>query len=262
MKHLILSLLVVGLSAAVASAGYINPPGWDTNPWFTHQSWSFDNDPGPVPNDQLPDDGGAGNPYTATGTPVGDLPEPLLQHTYGVWQDVLMQGLEDPLFQGGLVFPGTGEENHVMDVWIPNEAQPRPMFKQLWLQGIFITPNPQDPELDITVVTSDDVGREYETIWEEQTVIATGPIPGVGVGYAILYSGIMSGRWDDPYPWEGWHPQPPWEHIAFDFTCSAGNIIILDEFDCDTRCIPEPSTIAMLLGLTAMGLVAFMRRRK
>ena len=49
---------------------------------------------------------------------------------------------------------------------------------------------------------------------------------------------------------------------AFEFTSSEGNMLILEQYDVDTRCIPEPSTIAMLLGLATMGLVALMRRRK
>ena len=40
-----LSLCLV--SMGVAQADYYNPPGWDNNPYFTHQSWQFDTNANP-----------------------------------------------------------------------------------------------------------------------------------------------------------------------------------------------------------------------
>jgi len=258
MKHLILSLLVVGMLAAVASADYVNPPGWDGEQYFTHQSWTFDQPPGD-PLSQPPEVDN--NPYGY----------PIVTQYAGGWMDwILDRDYTEPSGDrtGGMYFEGQFDPQPAFDVWIPNIPDPT-LHKEVWLQFVLVVgfdpykwPNPADAfdAIDIDAGIFDPDGRELETVEEEtllyydQGVLWKPDQTGYyGPAMGILYTAKVT-----TFPYH----QPPYVVGSVLMGMPDGVILVIDEFDVDTRCIPEPSTIAMLLGLATMGLVAFIRRRK
>ncbi|MCD6394024.1 MAG: hypothetical protein J7M40_11015, partial [Planctomycetes bacterium] len=109
-------LLVIGLCvfAGSVSADYANPPGWENDPYFTHQSWSF----GTPTNPSASDDGGAGNPF-------GD--DATVTFSNATWEDDLGMMYDPSTFQelglrqGGWAINGPQDGTEWFRVHIPNQ---------------------------------------------------------------------------------------------------------------------------------------------
>jgi len=125
----------------------------------------------------------------------------------------------------GGVWPLSG----IIDVEIWNHPLPNP-FKEIWIQ---ITWMPQDPgEFPIIDLIDPVVAGPYVNPIHE---IPLGD-PWIHSTYSIVIA-----------------PNPEWEHLVI------GGTIDVDELIIDTRCFPEPASLA-LLGLG--GLAAVLRRRR
>ncbi len=126
--------------------------------------------------------------------------------------------------------PGAWPLSGQIDVYIPNNPQPNEK-KEIWLQVIWKTENlypfptmPDEPWVAVLPFTSMDMSRTDTT----------------ESGWTLSLFQINL------------YPNPPQEWITV-----KGDIIV-DHLAIDTRCIPEPATVA-LLGLGA--LVVFRRKR-
>lgn len=256
MRKVFISVIVVFLCAQLASADYANPPGWDTNPYFTHQSWSFTGpDPGnnvPPPNPSAPDDGGAGNP---NGPASFNLTAPGAE-----WVDDLgMVYAPDftPLGQrqGGWRIDGpSGIRDVQREEWfaidIPNVKNPN-LTKEVWIELTFMVTN-----LGHAGTISDDVDLQIyaDGIIDDDYKFDAHPTPDPEpIGGSLL--GEIWGRAVATF---SYFPQPGDETIILSGWLDDDKYVILDQIDVDTRCIPEPAT----LGLLGIGALALIRRRK
>ena len=57
-------------------------------------------------------------------------------------------------------------------------------------------------------------------------------------------------------------PQPEYELIYISLGIPCDGYIFIDEVDVDTRCVPEPSTLPMLLAAGLLGFVVYRRRKQ
>jgi len=247
MRKVFFSVLVVFLCAQLASADYAHPPGWDTNPYFTHQSWSF----GDATNPSAPDPGAV-----SPGSPSFNMTAP-----GATWVDDLgMVYAPDytPLGQrqGGWRIDGpSGIRDVQREEWftvdIPNTQNPN-LTKEVWIELTFMVTN-----LGHAGTISDDVDLQ---IWADGNVGNDdykfdyhGSTPPEPIGGSLL--GEVWGRTSAMF---SFFPQPGDETIVLSGWLDDGKYVILDQIDVDTRCIPEPTT----MGLLGMGVLALIRRRK
>ena len=220
-----LSLSLV--SMGVAQADYYDPPGWEINSYFTHQSWEFEtsaNPSGPTVDD---------NPFgVAEYEAFGTDENPIIWHsTYagrtGVWEF---------------------DENSIIDFIVPNSANPD-LVKEVWFQATYYTVDsgrisedswiyPDDPfDAEVTFGQVSREAIEGEAGWYRETWMGTIiPQPGIE-DFAILFDG------------------------GFD---ADGNpiaaTVFVTEIDIDTRCVPIPGAV-WLLGSGLIGLVGIRRRK-
>jgi hypothetical protein len=241
-------LLVVGLCfcAGSVSADYANPPGWDDNPYFTHQSWSF----GDNTNPSNPDDGGAGNPYGTASFNLG---------ASGTWVDDLGM-VYDPSFnplgqrQGGWRVDGpSGIRDEVREDWftidIPNIENPN-LTKEVWIELTFMVTN-----MGHAGTISDDVDLQ---VWADGIIDDDYKFDYHGADEAGIGGSAMGEIWVRSASTFSFFPQPGDELITLSGWLDDGFYVVLDQIDVDTRCTPEPATLSLL----GVGVLALVRRRK
>jgi PEP-CTERM motif-containing protein len=252
MRKVFFSVMVVFLCVQLASADYENPPGWENNPYFTHQSWSFigDGTGNPPPNPSAPDDGGVGNPY-------GDPSFNMSAGTW-VWELGEVYGATGPLgerFGGWRIDAPSGtpdvEREEWFTVYIPNEPNPN-LTKEIWIEMTFLVSSVGHAgsiaeDIDLQVWAN---GNVYNDDYKFDDIGSTDP---VGFGQSLL--GEVWGRASATF---SYFPQPRDETITLTGWLDPGQYVILDQIDVDTRCIPEPTT----MGLLGIGTLALIRRRK
>jgi hypothetical protein len=225
MKCVFSLLVVLCLSAGMASADYFGPPGWDDDPYFTHQSWSLTS--GSRNGAFKPADPGYVNPG-----------EPVATRLVGSWLDDLGMGR-----QGGWSF-GAGTSGLLATLYVPNIPNPD-LRKELWFQATIKTNDIDDVGLGIDVY--DDEDDLFSLISLDITVIPGDPGDG---GTWARVTGLYSIA-----------PQPIWESVVLTGTLGPNEYLIIDQIDVDTRCVPEPSTVAMLLGGGLLAVLCWRRRR-
>ena len=220
-----LSLSLV--SMGVAQADYNDPPGWDDNLYFTHQTWDFltdDNPSGPTVDDNR---FGIAE-YEAFGTDEN----PITWHsTYegrtGVWEF---------------------DEESIIDFIVPNSANPS-LIKEVWFQATYYTVEgghisedswiyPDDPfDAEVTFGQVSREAIEGEAGWYRETWMGTiTPQPGIE-DFAILFDGGFD-EFGDP--------------IAA--------TVFLTEVDIDTQCVPIPGA-AWLLFSAFLGILGVRRKK-
>ena len=236
-KHFVaavLTLALLCLFVGPAWADHYNAPDWESNPYYTRQSWEFPDgvSPAPAELDQ--------NPF---GTAIAyEL------NNHGVWQQDLGQEYtlsNPPVYvqdrTGGWMFEGL-VDGVFASIDVPNDAN-QGLIKEIWFEATFKT-NSQDP--DVSFAVNDNLGNPFDV----------GPWNFEPFGVDINDGGIWARSWI----YGSIDPQPLSETIIFSANLGAGEYILVDEIDVDTRCVPEPSTVMMLLGTVAIGLVGCSRR--
>ena len=148
-----LSLVSIG----VAQADYNDPPGWDSNPYFTHQSWQFDTNANP--SAPTTDD----NPF---GVAAYEALDPVMWHATvgarsGVWEY---------------------NYDSLVSFEVPNELHPE-LTKEVWFQATYFTKDGgqisedswvfADPAGDVTFARVSRVAVEGEAGWYHDTWMGT-----------------------------------------------------------------------------------------
>ena len=234
-KFLTAAAFVLGLtlfSIGAAHADYKNPPGWDGNPYFTHQTWNFHETPDAYDEFDNPvfypeyDD----NPY--------GIPEMIHDDflSTAVWHDT-WEGRSN-VWQY--------DDTSIVDFFVPNSPNPD-LTKEVWFQATYYTT---------------DGGQISEDSWIYPEPAELFP-DGVGVSFAQVSREAVDGE-------AGWYhetwmgtifPQPELEDFCIFFDDGAGNpaTVYLDQVDIDTRCVPIPGAV-WLLGSGLIGFAGIRRR--
>lgn len=227
MKRAALVLLVLGFLVSVAGADYVDPPGWENDPYFTHQSWDFLSDAHIAPPDGQP----------AAVTP--DYPSAKV-NSNATWTTAYGSG------DGGWLFDYPVELTPIgplVSLYIPNVADPN-RTKEIWVQvsleGSF--------ELDSSANVAFLGVVPNESTWENWTYITPHEVS--SDYFDVEHNRLrVTARIDI-------RPQPQYELIYISLGVPYGEHIFIDEIDVDTRCVPEPSALAAILagGLLALCL--------
>lgn len=246
MRKVFISVIVVFLCAQLASADYADPPGWDTNPYFTHQSWSFDTQQA---NPMAPDDG-----VISPGSPKFNIaPGATWVDDLGMVFDPYTQQYLGTRQGGWRVDGPSGTPDVEMEEWftidIPNIK--RDLIKEVWIELTFMCANQTHAagivnDVDLQIYADGNVGDDnFKFAYHGSTELPVGA--------------SMSGEiWVRSASTFSFFPQPGDETIVLRGWMEDGQYVILDQIDVDTRCIPEPAT----LGLLGIGSLALIRRRK
>lgn len=218
--------VVVLVLAGSAAGDYVNPPGWDNDAYFTHQSWDFTGCISP-----LAPDGDLSNPY-GSGPPTATI-------LNGVW----VPGLDDGSGRQGMwefAYPLAAEDGAVFE--IPNQANPN-MTKEIWFQLTFkaLTADPYDLLARTVQDVRDNNGKAGTLVWDDAAMLSAG-VDGVWVRYTAV--------------WE-LAPQPASETIHIGATLMPGETVWLDQVAIDTHCVPEPGMLTML----ALGGAMLLKKR-
>jgi hypothetical protein len=223
-KRIFFLLLLTGLLmvTSVALADYINPPDWSNNPYFTHQSWDFneigkDEKGKPIPPKEpfLPDGKPPmTNPYGTTSFTFYAANKKYFDWTYipmrmKCWTRHGMWAAMPPGVPAGLIFD------------IPNHKSPK-LKTELWLQ--YVISEYRGTEFTTTVYA--DKENQFTMISRDKKEIKSGG--GSGRWYRV------TGIWEIS-------PAPPIVHVKIEFSKNMG---LIEQISIDTRCIPIPGDAA------------------
>lgn len=232
-------LLVIGfcVCAGSVSADYNNPPGWENDAYFTHQSWSFST------GDQVaPDDGGAGNPYGTAS----------LTFSNATWVDDLGPVLDlNPPYsllgmrQGGWAINGPQDGTEWFRIDIPSFADST-MYNELWFELTFRVSSMQ---LAGEIVGRVDLSTYADGIVDEAHKFTS--LGETGGAFGMDASQQIWLRFEGMFSFD---PQPGSELVILMGSLNAGESVLLDQIDIDTRGVPEPISIC-LLGVGALGVI-------
>jgi len=229
------------ICAGLVSADYLNPPGWDNDPYFTHQSWNF-TDSG---NPSVPDDGGAGNLYGTASLTLSNAD----------WVDELGMVFDPVTFaplgerRGGWAINGPQDGTEWFRIEIPNRPD-QTMHKELWFELTFRV---SDQILAGEIVNRVDMQTYADGIIDDAHKFHY--YDQVGGVFGVDALGQIWLRFEGKFSFD---PQPGSELVILTGTLDAGQGVLLDQIDIDTRCIPEPMSIWLL----AAGVLGVIRRKR
>lgn len=249
MKRLQMLILVfgfIGLSGLTALADYNNPPGWENDTDFTHQSWEFNpsgwdgDDPIP-PEVPLIADGDYSNPF---GDPTM-LNIEFTQTEPGMagwtWEPMAIVTERKGMY-GGM------QTDVAMTFEIPNFERPKPWKKQIWLQTAYFGCTASAGNVVSVEIAADaDFTNPFSVATLSENIEVLVEQPGSASRW-YRYTGLF--ELDE---------QPGMEYIRLTVANDTAVATMVDQVDIDTRCIPEPATLA-LLGLGSLFTLARRRR--
>jgi hypothetical protein len=225
---LLVSLFLMGLGQARA---YTPQPGWESDPYFTHQTWSFGSNATTVNAD-------AGFINT-TGTPSLTI-----DNTVASWIDnggpyYFLNGSNVP-YSG--IWNMTGPQDHQLIATFTIPVETQPYSSKVMLNTTMQT---NDPDFAMHVETNVlvDGVKHWNTNWSYAPVNAA-----VGVYDVTLLFEDIAGMGTSPAT------------ITITSNLPSGAFVSFDHVTIDT--IPEPGTIAMVLagGLALLGWAGLRRR--
>ena len=229
MRQWLAVMAVLALSASVATADYIDPPGWENDPYFTHQSWDFNTADNPIAPDGSP-------AVVSPGQPTGEF----FAGTWLATDPATASGREGIWEIAGPLTADPITRTPSISLFIPNTPDPN-RVKQIWFQATIWESTEDIDVLSYVISDDDDV---YLPVFDDFTVLDES----TGWGCVTLMFEI--------------DPQPGHEWLHFMMDMAEGESLLIDQVDVDTRCIvPEPSTMAMLLGAALLGIIGLHRRR-
>ena len=223
---IIFALSLSLVSMGVAQADYDDPPGWDDNLYFTHQTWDFLTDANP------------------SGPTVDDNPFGVAQYdSYGLNTDPIWHAT-----YGGRTGVWEFDEESIIDFDVPNLANPY-LIKEVWFQATYYTT---------------DGGRISEDSWifpdgPSDAEVTFGQLSREEiVGEAGWYRETWMGTITPQPEWEDFA-------ISFDggfdeFGDPIAATVFLTEVDIDTRCVPIPGA-AWLLFSAFLGFLGIRRKK-
>ncbi|MBN1126242.1 MAG: PEP-CTERM sorting domain-containing protein [Sedimentisphaerales bacterium] len=242
MKRAFLFLLLLNLVGGYVLGDYSNPPGWENDPYFTHQSWSF----GTITTSGepiAPDDG-----YINPGTPT-------LTFGQANWVDDMgTVFLPEPPYtvlgtrQGGWEISGPQENTTWLTIEIPNIANSN-MQKEVWFELTFRV---SDFELANAITSMVSFNCYADGIIDNEHKFSYFDENGYPIGIDAQQQVWL--RYEGKFSFD---TQPGSETLILTGSLGEGQSVVLDQIDVDTHCIPEPTTLG-LLGIGALGLL---RRR-
>ncbi|HLA83353.1 MAG TPA: PEP-CTERM sorting domain-containing protein [Thermoguttaceae bacterium] len=219
---ILIVVVVVAWLGMPAAADDIRPPVWRGEWSTTYQYWNF----GTPVTGQLPDEG---LKPTGPGPLVeGNFGEPYVQPGYlpstRLWVYPFGDWIDvDPVSGRQGIWPLSGSIEAVVD-----NHNPPNEYKWVWLQ---LTWRPQDPFTGFSIGSFDPAASDFRLV--EDVSQANGWTTSV-------------------YEWFI-RPNPPDEWFTINGTIDVDQLVI------DTWCVPEPSALVMLLG---MSLIAVWRRKR
>ncbi len=232
MKRSVWTLTLVGALCVgrASQADYVNPPGWDNDMDFTHQTWEFNTSDVPLVADGA--QGAAANPF---GDPT--LTDVYLANpAFMLWvQDMMFGGTRHGLW-GGMT-QGLGPDDTAVAVTfeLPNNARSAPYYKEVWIQaaywgsitagGAVVTVEiASDPAFDDVYLSYDAVAADIE----DQS--ATGA--------------ASSGQyWRFTKTFE-LPEQPGTEYVRVSLVPAGSMAVFIDQVSIDTRCVAPPTGCA------------------
>jgi hypothetical protein len=242
MKARVMVSLCLCLCAGSVWADYVNAPGWDKDPYFTHQSWSFSN--ATTPGQPIAADPGYTN---ASGSPtltfqgaqwVGDMG---MVYDPGTFEELGNRS-------GGWQISGPVTDSSLFFIEVPNVAN-RAMQKEVWFELTFRV---SDMQLAGSIIDRVSFDCYADGIQDSAHKFSysnqTGGVIGVD-----MFSQIWL-RFEGKF---SFFPQPGSELLVLKGSLDAGQNVVLDQVDVDTHCIPEPTTMSLLL----VGAFGLLRRR-
>lgn len=242
MKRIMVIPLCLCVFVGSVWADYNNPPGWENDPYFTHQSWSFSN--ATVPGEPMGADAGFVNP---SGTPT-----------------LTFQGAQWVGNMGMIFDPGTfeflgersggwqisGPQDHVpwISIQVPNIADPG-MEKEVWFEMTFRVNNMQLAASIVDQVSFDCYANGIQDSDHKFRYFDQ-----IGGAFGVDLQQQIWLRFEGKFAFT---PQPGSELLILTGSLASGQSVVLDQMDVDTHCIPEPAT----LGLLGIGAIGWLRRR-
>jgi hypothetical protein len=221
-----MALGVVGLGWGGARADYVNPPGWDGDTDFTHQTWEFTTDDVPL----IADDGYS-NPFGDPTMTEVYLCNP--EEMFWVWEP--MGGGTRYGHWGGMPFGAVGPDEVAAAITfeIPNAARPEPWFKEMWIQvaywgdilsgGQVLTVEiARDSEFQDLYLTYDAVAADIE----DQSATGSGSS---GQFWRFTHTFVLE-------------DQPGIEYVRVSLVPADSMAVFLDQVSIDTRCVSGPVT--------------------
>ena len=209
-------LFIVG---NIALADYVNPPGWEKNPYYTHQSWDFNETGRDEKGKPLPPK----EPFLPDGKPPMVNPYGKPAYTsyaanikYFDWSYTPMH-MKCWTRHGMWAAMGTGLPAGLV-FHIPN-SKDRNLKKELWLQYVISQYN---GSVFATTVYADE-NRHFRMISRDKKEIKSGG--GSGTWYRITEI------------WRENIPGPPVVHVKIELN---GNTGLVEQVSMDTRCVPDP----------------------
>ena len=220
----IVTSIVLLICASMALAATV-PLDWDTNPYYTYQSWSFTTG---LPAEPDPC-------FISPGSPAMTLSPEVSWDSSG--RAILYGGA--PV--GGPEASWT-TRGVIMSIYVPNQPVPE-LQKEIWMSAVLQATPGIIPFLTVGVYDEND-------------------LPADVISYDIIPIDEPSGIFEIVATLAFDH-QPPYEYVDFDvindFEPIGGNeVAILDYITVATRCVPEPTTLA----LVALGSIALIRKRR
>lgn len=216
-------LVLVAWSCPPARADYVNPPGWESDPDFTHQTWDFltSDDPPLVADD------GYVNPFgPPTFTDVY-----LCNPSYMFWEpDAMGFAIGRYGMWGGMVFGAVEPDDVAVSVTfqIPNHYRPSPWHKEVWIQAaywgsislggrVFTVEIASDPNFQNVYVTYDADASDLE----DQSETGTG---GTGQFWRFTHTFELP-------------EQPGLEYVRVSLVTADSLAVFIDQVSIDTRCV-------------------------